>query len=61
MASTRVLGHPKRHHAQIRWLQQQDGTTRPPEALLHATVAPVMFGEPLLNNVLAFDHVQLQK
>ena len=25
------------------------------------TVAPVMFGKPLLNNVLAFDHVQLQK
>ena len=23
------------------------------------TVAPVMFGKPLLNNVLAFDHVQL--
>ena len=25
------------------------------------TVAPVMFGKPLLNNVLAFDHVLLQK
>ena len=25
------------------------------------TVAPVMFGKPLLNNVLSFDHVQLQK
>ena len=26
-----------------------------------STVAPVMFGKPLLNNVLAFDHVLLQK
>ena len=26
-----------------------------------ATVAPVMFGKPLLNNVMAFDHVLLQK
>ena len=25
------------------------------------TVAPVMFGKPLLNNVLALDHVLLQK
>ena len=25
------------------------------------TVAPVMFGKPLLNNVLSFDHAQLQK
>ena len=25
------------------------------------TVAPVMFGKPLLNNVLAFDHGLLQK
>ena len=25
------------------------------------TVVPVMFGKPLLNNVLAFDHVLLQK
>ena len=29
--------------------------------LLASTVAPVMFGKPLLNNVLKFDHVQLQK
>ena len=27
----------------------------------HFTVAPVMFGKPLLNDVLTFDHVQLQK
>ena len=27
----------------------------------HTTVAPVMFGKPLLNNVLAFDHVLLHK
>ena len=26
-----------------------------------STVVPVMFGKPLLNNVLKFDHVQLQK
>ena len=26
-----------------------------------ANVAPLMFGQPLLNNVLIFDHVQLQK
>ena len=25
------------------------------------TVAPVMFGNPLLNNALTFDHVQVQK
>ena len=25
------------------------------------TVAPVTFGKPLLNNVLTFDHAQLQK
>ena len=25
------------------------------------TVAPVMFGKPLLDNLLGFDHVQLQK
>ena len=27
----------------------------------HSTVVPVMLGKPLLNNVLAFDHVLLQK
>ena len=26
-----------------------------------STVAPVMFGKPLLNNVLRLDHAQLQK
>ena len=30
-------------------------------SLSKATVVPVMFGKPLLNNVLRFDHVQLQK
>ena len=30
-------------------------------AALFCTVAPVMCGEPLLNNVLRFDHVQPRK
>ena len=35
--------------------------TVPVSAATHTTVAPVMFGKPLLNNVLAFDHALLQK
>ena len=35
--------------------------SRGPCAGVHTNVAPVMFGKPLLNNVLTFDHVQLQK
>ena len=32
-----------------------------PNLLRVCTVVPVMFGKPLLNNVLKFGHVQLQK
>ena len=27
----------------------------------NVTIPPLMFGKPLLNNVMRFDHVQLQK
>ena len=32
-----------------------------PNFIVLGIVAPVMFGKPLLNNVLAFDHALLQK